>query len=80
MRIPKRMALAISGAAFAGATTLALGAAAPAGAQTITTAPHHAATGHVVTAIATDGWGWGWGWDDDDWGWGDGDWGWDGCW
>ncbi|MCO6011287.1 hypothetical protein NE236_40690 [Actinoallomurus purpureus] len=78
MRIPKRMALAISGTAFAGATALALGAAAPAGAQAVTTAPHHAVSGHVFSHITTDGWGWGWddgGWGDGDWGWDDGDWG-----
>jgi hypothetical protein len=81
MRIHKRVALAISGAAFAGTTVLALGVAGPAGAQAITTAPHHAVAsaphqanaGHVVGAIRTDGWGW----DDDDWGW---DGGWDGDW
>jgi hypothetical protein len=44
MRIPKRMALAVSGLAFAGATALTLGAAAPAGAQTVTGTPAHTAT------------------------------------
>jgi hypothetical protein len=82
MRIPKRMALAISGAAFAGATALALGAAPVAGAQittaphnTIAAAPHHAIAGHVSSQIRTDGWGWDeeWGWSgggwDEEWGW-----------
>ena len=77
MRIPKRMALAISGAAFAGATALAMGAAAPAGAQTVTGAPQQVTTGHVSTHLISDGWGWGW--DDDDWGW-DGGWDWGDDW
>ncbi|GAA4607530.1 hypothetical protein GCM10023195_28680 [Actinoallomurus liliacearum] len=63
MRIPKRMALGISGLAFAGATALTLGAAAPAGAQTVSGAPQ---------SLVTCGGGWGgcWsGWDcwDDCW-------------
>ncbi|MCW2945227.1 MAG: hypothetical protein JWR24_1944 [Actinoallomurus sp.] len=44
MGIPTRMGVAISGLAFAGATALSLGAAAPASAQTATTTPHHAVT------------------------------------
>ncbi|GAB3966030.1 hypothetical protein GCM10029978_030240 [Actinoallomurus acanthiterrae] len=69
MMIPKRMALAISGLAFAGATALTMGAAAPAGAQTVSGAPH------AVTHLATCGWwggcgGWWGGWDDC----------WDDCW
>jgi hypothetical protein len=60
MAISKRLAVAISGAAFAGAAALTMGAAAPAGAAT-QSAP---VTGqHLVS------WGWGCGWDccDDDW-------------
>lgn len=53
---PKRMALAISGLAFAGATALSMGAASPASAQTVSHAPQH---------IFSCG-GWGWGWDDCD--------------
>jgi hypothetical protein len=76
MKIQKRVALAISGAAFAGTTALAFGVAGPAGAQAITSAPHNAvaaaphqaSVGHVAGAIRTDGWGWDW---DDDWGWDD---------
>lgn len=68
MRIPKRMALAVSGLAFAGTTALTLGAALPAGAQTPSTAAQH--------AVSSPYWGGGcWG----DWGW----WGggcWDSCW
>ncbi|MEV0400988.1 hypothetical protein [Actinoallomurus sp. NPDC050550] len=65
MMIPKRMALAISGLAFAGATALTMGAAAPAGAQTVSSTPQHTAT------LATCGsWGGCGGW------WG----GWDDCW
>ncbi|MEV5704267.1 hypothetical protein [Actinoallomurus sp. NPDC052274] len=66
MRIPKRIAIAISGAAFAGATTLFLGTAVQAGAQVaiaphngIAVAPQHTAAGHISTQIRTD---------DDDWG------------
>lgn len=65
MRIPKRMALGISGLAFAGATALTLGAAAPAGAQTVSSAPAQ------VQFLPACGGGWGWGcwsgwdcWDD----------------
>jgi hypothetical protein len=74
MRIPKRMALAVSGAAFAGATALAMGAATPAGAQTVTGAPQQVTTGHVTTHLISDGWGW-----DDDFGW-DGGWDFGGDW
>jgi hypothetical protein len=67
MRIPKRMALAISGLAFAGATALTLGAAAPAGAQTVSSTPQH----------MSSCWGGGWGGGCGGWGgWG----GWDDCW
>lgn len=73
MRIPKRIAIALSGLAFAGSTALTLGAALPASAQTAPTTAK-ATSSHVVTQ-----WGWGW---DDDWGWGGGwdDWGWGGGW
>lgn len=59
MRIPKRMALAVSGLAFAGTTALTLGAALPAGAQAPSTTSQH--------AVSSPSWGgcWGgdWGWD-----------------
>ena len=45
MGIRKRVAVGISGLAFAGATALTLGAATPASAQTLTTAPNHAVVG-----------------------------------
>lgn len=71
MIIQKRMALTISGAAFAGAMALTLGAAGPAGAQTTTTshhaiatAPHHALAGHMSGQIRADddgGYGYGYG-------------------
>lgn len=75
MRIPKRIAIALSGLAFAGSTALTLGAALPASAQTAQRAPATTSS-HVVTQ---------WGWDDGDWGWGGGwgwgdDWGWGGGW
>ncbi|MCO6008945.1 hypothetical protein NE236_28620 [Actinoallomurus purpureus] len=73
MRIPKRMALAVSGLAFAGATALTLGAAAPAGAQTVSSTPQHAISGHFWGGCG-GGWGWGGGW-----GGGCGG-GWDDCW
>jgi hypothetical protein len=41
MGISRRMGAAISGLAFAGATALTLGAAGPAGAQTVSAAPQH---------------------------------------
>jgi hypothetical protein len=46
MGIPKRVAVGISGLAFAGATALTLGAATPASAQTVTTAPSHGVAGY----------------------------------
>jgi hypothetical protein len=66
MAISKRLAVAISGAAFAGAAALTMGAATPAGAATVS-AP---ATGQHLTSLVT--WGWGcWDccddWDDWDW-------------
>lgn len=68
MAISKRLAVAISGAAFAGAAALTMGAASPASAAT--TAP--ATAQHIGTSLVT--W-WGCGWDccccDD---WGDWDW------
>ena len=75
MRIRTRMAGAIAGTAFAGLAALAVGAAAPAGAQqlrpaaqTVTTA---AASAPAQATIAQHCWdgdcGWGY-WDDDDWG------------
>jgi hypothetical protein len=48
---PKRMALAISGLAFAGATALTMGAASPASAQTTPSTSQH---------IFSCGWDWGW--------------------
>jgi hypothetical protein len=75
MRIRTRMAGAIAGSAFAGLAALAVGAAAPAGAQqlrpaaqTVSAAP---APAHAVVAPQCwdDDCGWGdGGWDDDDWG------------
>jgi hypothetical protein len=67
MAISKRLALAISGAAFAGAAALTMGAT-PAGAATMS-AP---ATGQHVSTLATWGGGCGWDcccdcWDDWDW-------------
>jgi hypothetical protein len=65
MAVKKRLALAISGAAFAGAAALTMGAASPADAATMS-AP--ASTQHLVTC---GGWGCGcWDWCDDwcDWG------------
>jgi hypothetical protein len=56
MRIPKRMALAVSGLACAGATALTLGAAAPASAQTVSGTP-----AHTVTLSQFGGCGGGWG-------------------
>ena len=41
MRLSKRMALTISGLGFAGVTALTMGAAAPAHAQTTSSAPRH---------------------------------------
>ena len=58
MRIPKRMALAVSGLAFAGTTALTLGAALPASAQTPATASQQAAS----APFCWGDWGWGWGW------------------
>lgn len=73
MRIPKRMALGISGLAFAGATALTLGAAAPAGAQTMSVAPQQA----QLLPSCGGGWGGGFGcWG----GWGCFDDCWDDCW
>jgi hypothetical protein len=46
MRISRRMGVAISGLAFAGAAVTTLGAAGSASAQTVTVAPQHAITGH----------------------------------
>lgn len=46
MRISRRMGVAISGLAFAGATALTLGTAGPASAQTVTAAPQHATTSY----------------------------------
>lgn len=72
MRIPKRMALGISGLAFAGATALTLGAAAPAGAQTVSGTPQHSQS--IISHLISCGGGWGgcWSgcWDDC----------WDDCW
>ncbi len=71
MGISKRLALVLSGAAFAGTAALTLGAAAPAGAAVA--APASApATGTHLTSIFGCGGCWGC-WDDcddwDDWGW-----------
>jgi hypothetical protein len=76
MRIRTRLAGAVAGTAFAGLTALAIGTAAPAGAQpiqpvnrTVSVAPQH-------TAVNQSCWGDDCGWDD----WGDGGWddsGWD---
>ena len=63
MAISKRLALVISGAAFAGAAALTTGAAMPAGAAT-TQAP---ATGQHVSLVSWFGCGWGCGCDDCDW-------------
>jgi hypothetical protein len=46
MGISRRMGVAISGLAFAGATALTLGAAQPASAQTATVVPQHATAGY----------------------------------
>jgi hypothetical protein len=54
MAISKRLAVAISGAAFAGAAALTMGAATPAGAAT-TSAP---ATGQHVSLVSWFGCGW----------------------
>lgn len=68
MRIQKRMALAISGAAFAGATALTVGAAVPAGAQA-SAAPHgiatshHTVAGHILSPLGGDDDGYGYGYD-----------------
>lgn len=66
MRITKRMAIAISGAAFAGATTLFLGTAVPSGAQIvaaphygIAVAPQHTTAGQISTHTRTDDDNWG---------------------
>lgn len=59
MTIPKRMALTISGLAFAGATALTLGAAAPAGAQTVTSTPQQTISGHFWGGCGFDGCGFG---------------------
>jgi hypothetical protein len=56
MRVPKRMALGISGLAFAGATALTLGAAAPAGAQTVSSTPQHAQS--IISHLIGCGGGW----------------------
>jgi hypothetical protein len=48
MRISRRMGVAISGLAFAGAAVTTLGAAGSANAQTVTVAPQHSVTGHSV--------------------------------
>lgn len=58
MRIPKRMALAVSGLAFAGTTALTLGAALPAGAQTPATVSHQSTS----VPFCWGDWGWGGGW------------------
>jgi hypothetical protein len=64
MRIRTRMAGAIAGTAFAGLTALAVGTAAPAGAQQVK-------TGTQAVSVAPQGCGY-WddcgGWDDDYWG------------
>ncbi len=70
MRIPKRMALAVSGLAFAGTSALTMGAALPASAQTPSTASQH--------AVSSPYWGGCWGGWDWDWGFGCGCW--DGGW
>jgi hypothetical protein len=41
MQLSKKMSIAISSLAFAGATALTMGAALPAGAQTVSAAPRH---------------------------------------
>lgn len=70
MRVPKRMAIALSGLTLAaGAGALSMGVATPASAQTASTA---AVANHTVGG---DGWWWSdFGWDDGGFGWG-----WDDC-
>jgi hypothetical protein len=67
MAISKRLAVVISGAAFAGAAALTMGAASPAGAAT-TSAP---VTGQHLSSHLVSWWGCGWDccddWDDWDW-------------
>jgi hypothetical protein len=48
MGISRRMGVAISGLAFAGATVATLGAAGPASAQATSIAPQHSVTGYSV--------------------------------
>jgi hypothetical protein len=48
MEISRRMGVAISGLAFAGATVVTLGAAGTASAQTATITPQHAVTGYSI--------------------------------
>jgi hypothetical protein len=63
MKTPKRTAITLSGLALTGGTALTLATAAPAGARTVATAPHHSAA--VVAGCwddCDDVW-----WDDDDW-------------
>jgi hypothetical protein len=68
MGISRRVAVAISGLAFAGAAVTTLGAAAPAGAQTATVTPRHSVTGYSIVdkhrhwrsgGWIYDSWSWG---------------------
>lgn len=69
MRIRTRMAEAVAGAAFAGLTALAIGTAAPAGAQPIQPANHTVSAAPQHAAVNQSCWG------DDCWDdWGDGGW------
>ena len=77
MRIRTRVAGAVAGTAFAGLTALAIGTAAPAGAQPIQPANQTVSVASQHTAINQSCWDGDCGWDD----WGYGGWyGWDGGW